>query len=256
MSLPKPVHWRETPSITAVGALVFAGAVGIVALVWAMAAARRADYLTAIAMLGLAMFMLCLLSSVTIGRLGRVNPRAAFDSEGTVLRVDAVISRLFIAGLCFLVLSTALFAVFGSSGGIDIPMVSRQRFAVPIAMAIVGVIALVGVIRAVALGGLGSIRLTPHGFEVATMFSTDSGRWSDVDELTDLTADKHAYLPIVMVMKDGSSQVITATNSYTSNGRGLYWMVRHYWLHPEHRAELVDGRAVERLSREQFDVDS
>ena len=32
-------------------------------------------------------------------------------------------------------------------------------------------------------------------------------------------------------------------------------MIRHYWKHPENRAELTDGRALERLRNEQFDPD-
>jgi hypothetical protein len=37
------------------------------------------------------------------------------------------------------------------------------------------------------------------------------------------------------------------------NGAALYWMIRHYWLHPENRIELTDGRALERLRNEDFE---
>jgi hypothetical protein len=256
VSLPKPAHWKDRPTTSALGALAFAAGVGAVCLIWAVGAIRRADYITAIAMFGLAMFMVALLSVVLISRLGWVSFRGNFDCEGTVLRVDSRISMLFIAGMAFLISTSVVFAVFGPFGAIDIPMAGRQTIAIPIGMAIVGIIALTGLMRAVFLGGLGSVRLTPDGFAVATMFSTEEGRWSDVVELTDETADRRAYLPIVIVMKDGSSRVIKPANSYTSYGRGLYWMVRHYWLHPEHRDELTDGRALDRLRCEQFDVDS
>ena len=42
---------------------------------------------------------------------------------------------------------------------------------------------------------------------------------------------------------------------YAPNGAALYWMVRHYWKHPEDRAELTDGRALERLRTEQFEAE-
>ena len=32
-------------------------------------------------------------------------------------------------------------------------------------------------------------------------------------------------------------------------------MIQPYWKHPENRAELTDGRALERLRKEQFDPD-
>ncbi len=256
MRLPRPARWPERPTNKALAGVAFAAIVGVAGAVWTGVTVARGGYLTATVTLGLAIFMFALVAAVTIGRLGRVSARATLDDGGTTLQVDPKITRLFVAGLAALVVSAVLFVVLRLTGDLDIPLPARGRLFGPAAAAVLGLTAAVGVLRAASMGSLGRVRLTPQGFETATMFSTAGGPWSDVVEVTDASSDGRAYLPIVVVMKDGGAQIIKAANNYTPHGRGLYWMTRHYWLHPEDRAELGDGRAVERLRREQFDVES
>ena len=55
-------------------------------------------------------------------------------------------------------------------------------------------------------------------------------------------------------LKDAKPIVFANADRFASSfGAALYWMVRHYWKRPENRAELTDGRALERLHNEQFD---
>ena len=103
-------------------------------------------------------------------------------------------------------------------------------------------------------GGIGYVRLTRSGFEIAELARTGQGLWADVREVSDEAIDKRTQHPIDVEMTDGSSQVIHWAADFTPQGIALYWMVRHYWLHPEDRAELADGRAVERLRDEDFDT--
>ena len=55
-------------------------------------------------------------------------------------------------------------------------------------------------------------------------------------------------------MADDSTHVINGADTYTPGGAVLYRMVRHYWRHPEQRAELADGRAPARYRRGDFDT--
>jgi hypothetical protein len=54
-------------------------------------------------------------------------------------------------------------------------------------------------------------------------------------------------------LKDKKPIVVKNASGYAPSGAALYWMIRHYCRHPENRAELTDGRALERLRTEQFD---
>ncbi len=57
-----------------------------------------------------------------------------------------------------------------------------------------------------------------------------------------------------MMMSDGRPSTLVAADSYTPDGKALRELVRFYWQHPEHRCELTDGRALERLSKEKFEA--
>ncbi len=58
----------------------------------------------------------------------------------------------------------------------------------------------------------------------------------------------------MLCLRDGSEKVIGGLNNYVPTGVALYWLVRHYWKHPEDRIELVDTRAAERLRDGHFDL--
>jgi hypothetical protein len=59
---------------------------------------------------------------------------------------------------------------------------------------------------------------------------SSGGSWAAVREISDESTNKRAKDPIVFEMND--------------------------WLHPEDRAELTDGRAVERLRKDDIDIAS
>jgi hypothetical protein len=120
---------------------------------------------------------------------------------------------------------------------------------------------LIGLAVAVAVWGLtsllrrrttGYVRLTPRGFELANLVLTQEGTWDDVVDITDEYLDKQARHHTVFVMKEGKPKVLKNTSGFVPSGAALYWMIRHYWKHPEDRGELTDGIAIERLRKEQF----
>lgn len=228
---------------------------GVVCAGWGVVVAGRRDYLTAIVTFGLAVFLFSMLLEVAIAQLGWISVRGKFDSQGTVICMDQVLTRLFIIALVVFIPSGAIFTIFGLLGDLDIPMTRRQIVVLPVAMAIPVIAALIALINASAKGGVGCMRLTPHGFEVANIFTTNCASWTDIVEITDKAPDTRVRLPIVVITKEGPPQVIRGANGYTPRGRALYWMIRHYWLHPENRVELTDGRALNRLRNEQFEVE-
>jgi hypothetical protein len=228
---------------------------GVVAAVWGVVVARRGDYLTAVTMAGFAVFIFSMMLAMTIVEIGRNSLRVVSDASGTVFRVDPVIVGLLYAALIAFIVSGILFVRFLPTGQLDIPTPSRGwQILAPVPVAGAVAIAVLGLRTMRARGGPGYVRLTPEGFEIANAVSTSSGAWADVTKVTDETADDKGRFHIVFCMKDGSEQVVNGADYLVPKGRALYWMVRHYWLHPEQRAELTDGRAVERLREGRFDL--
>lgn len=97
--------------------------------------------------------------------------------------------------------------------------------------------------------------MTPAGVENTDVIRTKFYAWDDIDDVLDTPEKKRTRKAIVLALNDGSEVIIEGADLYVPRGVGLYWMVRHYWRHPEDRAELTDGRAHERLIEERFGVD-
>jgi UDP-N-acetyl-D-mannosaminuronic acid transferase (WecB/TagA/CpsF family) len=66
--------------------------------------------------------------------------------------------------------------------------------------------------------------------------------------------NKKTRKAIVLRIEDGTEKTIDGADFYVPNGIGLYWMVRHYWRHPDDRVELTDDRALRRLEEGRFDT--
>jgi hypothetical protein len=112
----------------------------------------------------------------------------------------------------------------------------------------------IGLIALIARGGSGYLRVAPHGIENADIVHTRKVSWDDVIEVTDEAPKTPSRDPIVLVTKNDERPIVVGNASgYAPNGAALYWMIQHYWKHLENRAELTDGRALERLRNEQFD---
>lgn len=113
----------------------------------------------------------------------------------------------------------------------------------------------VGAISAVRRGGIGYVKLSPEGIDVANIISTKYVEWEDVVDIKDCTETKRTRKAIVLCMHDGSEEIIDGADIYVPQGTALYWMVRHYWRHPSDREELTDSRSIDRLRAEDFDVE-
>ena len=251
-TLQQPEHWRDRYIMLAFALLLF-GASAVVAAVWTVERVQRGEYLTAAITFGGAVFALCAALGVVRGRFQPLPLRGRSDSSGTVLLPDLVGVWLVGIACAAAVPSGLLFVIFVPQGVVDLPMSRAERIFEPILIGMLVFFAAAGLIAMARRRGLGHLRLTPHGFELVDILFTQRGSWDDVTDVTDEAADKQVRHPIVVVMRDTKPVVIKNASGYAPSGAALYWMIRHYWKHPENRAELIDGRALERLRTEQFD---
>jgi hypothetical protein len=119
-------------------------------------------------------------------------------------------------------------------------------------------IAVSAVVAGVRRGGVGHLKFTPAMVEIADVLKTRVLEWDDIIDVKDHSESKDgkkAGRSVVLCLRDGSEQVIGGLNLYVPTGVALYWMVRHYWKHPEDRMELVDTRAAERFRDGRFALD-
>lgn len=250
MPLREPGNWRERDLTVALGLLLF-GASGVVGAFWTIGAVRHGDFLTAVITAGGTVFAFGFCAIAGVGRFRRVALRGTVDANGTVLRPDPLGTWLICITFAAVVPSGVLYVIFVPQGVVDMPLSRGEQIFTPI---------LIGFLVAIAAGGLvayarrgpGHLLLSPQGFEIRELVSTKRGSWSDVTDVTDNAPQVRARHPIAILMKDGQPHIIQGASGYAPNGAALYWMIRHYWKHPENRAELTDGRALERLRDEQF----
>jgi hypothetical protein len=252
--LPRPEHWPKKPVKLMLGLALF-GAGGVFGCVWTVIFVNRADYVTAAIAGGFSVFALTFTLAAARPICGWVSTRVTSDPMGTTIRGDFIALALVTISFVAAVPSGTLYIIFVPRGEVTFVTSRGEQIFTPYLIAIAVLCSAAGLIALIVRGGYGYVQLTPHGFEYADILFTRQGAWADVTAITDDANDKYKPFPVVIVMKEGSPLVINSAPGYTPNGVGLYWMIRHYWRHPEHRGELTDGRAIERLRNEQFDVE-
>ncbi len=243
--------------------LAFSCGIGILCVVWTAITLARGEFLTAIVVFGFAVSCVGLAATLIRVRLGRVAPRGTFDAAGTTIRPDRGVEVLAQTMSLAAVVSMGLFAIFAPVGKLDIPMPAARHFYLVYLPFVAAAGAVTGALimwRAYRRGGPTSyLRLTPEGFEFTEGLwsSVGHGGWGEVNEVTDRQPDSRPppRSAIVMVMSDGQNHTLPTADAYTRGGEALRQMVRFYWQHPEDRAELTDGRALARLSSNDFKAD-
>lgn len=235
---------------------LFCGTLGTLSAVWAVLSIGRGQFITAVITVGVSAFCFGLIIPFAKIVPGNVTPRGAFDGTGTTIRPDRAIDIPVQVSLVGLVVACALIAVFAPLGKLDIPVPPAMRFSLPFVSAVIVVTGAPMLWRNLRRGSTKYLLLTPEGFEIAQGWRPQRGGWAEVEDVTDAAPSQSAPTPnaIVIVMADGSAPTMAAA-SCTPDGVALRQLVRFYWQHADHRAELTDGRALERLRDGQFDVD-
>ncbi|BBZ62566.1 hypothetical protein [Mycolicibacterium monacense] len=255
LNLPEPDAWQRARTryrwLFAFGFLL----IGF-GLEYAVSAAVRGSYPTAVFFLLLAASPLPVAVGMARASYGFVPYRVRCDATGTTVLPDRWMAVFGFVSLLAFIATAVLYNVLYFTGTLDMSTSSMSRRASPYAFAVVVIL----VVGRLAVGwrrrnGWGYVRLTLAGVENTDVIRTKFYAWGDIDDVLDAPEKKRTRKAVVLALKDGSEVIIEGADLYVPRGVGLYWMVRHYWRHPEDRAELTDGRAHERLIEERFDVD-
>ena len=251
LTLPEPQGWvssgRRLVLVTVAGLAPAVGAFG-----FGLRALLRGSYLTALVMCVLGASFVLVVVALQFVRRGSTALRAEHDSTGTVLFPDRRFSALVVVSLLLATLSMLAIAVAVPRGVLDIPMSGGLRIASTFVAGFGALVGAAGLFTGWRRGGVGYVGLSPDGVDIANIVNTESVDWDDIAQVTDTAQGKKTRKAVVLQLQDGSEKVIDGADLYVPGGTTLYWMVRHYWLHAEGRSELVDGRALERMSEGRF----
>lgn len=256
LNLPEPANWA------AVGKRMLWVAVGFCVflsyfIVRGILAGLRGNYLTTVLVFGFVAFPILLMAVLFLAATGKTRTRTTSDATGFTVWPDKRFGALYFIGLAVLAPSAILLAIFVPRGAIDIPMSRGLQVFSPALFVAAAVIAIFALVVGWRRAGVGYLKFTPATVEIADVLKTQAVEWNDVVDVKDHSEskdEKNAGRSVVLCLRDGSEKVIGGLTLYVPTGVPLYWMVRHYWRHPEDRAELADARAAERFRDGEFDL--
>jgi hypothetical protein len=254
LTLPEPTGWRSERrrlrrATLAAAALIAAGVfTGTHRLV-------VGDHVGAVVGYSFVVPFILLVAAQHVLTRGHTSLRNDCGSTGMTLLPDRKVTALLLVSIGSFIPIGIYFVIVTGNGSLDLTGFRHGRFgALILGVSLVcGVIA--GLIVAWRRGGIGYVKLTPSGIDIADIKSTDSVLWDDVTAVDDHSeSNKKTRKAIVLRLDDGTEKTIDGADFYVPNGVGLYWMVRHYFGHPDDRVELTDDRALQRLHDGRFDL--
>lgn len=235
-------------------ATLAAGAISLPFVVYAVRSLLRGHYLTVLAASSMAACVAILVSALFLVHAGRTTLRARGEATGTVFFTDRRFTALMTVGLSFGVMAFLVLAIFAPRGSVDIPMSGGVQIFSPILAWFGAAVGIGGLFSMWRHGGVGYVKISPAGIDIANAVFTEAVRWDDVAAVRDSAETRKTRRAVVLELQDGSEKVIDGADFYVPEGTAFYWMVRHYWRHPSDRRELVDGRALERLEHARFET--
>jgi hypothetical protein len=251
--LPQPANWQNGRVLLAIGCLLAVAAAAFGAIQTAISIGSE-QYIAAWITAGLTTLFTGMLVILGIKRIRRDTLRGEFDQDGTVLRPDPAGRWLFVFLFSCLIPTTALYLAYVPRGVVQLPFVGSGRgFVSTFYMGCLLVLSIIGLITLIRRGGSTYVRIAETSLEYADLSRTRVWKWDDITDVTDATPKKNRRHPIVFTMSNADPVVIPNAGGWAPDGAALYWMVRHYLLHPENRSELNTGRALERLQHKDFD---
>lgn len=254
LELPEPSGWRGARTFLVVTVVLSVG-VAVAFTYLGAAAATRGNYLTTIVMFGFAIVLLLSMSAISLAGLGRTTLNTTSDATGFAVWPDRKFSILTLAAIVVFIPSGLIFTVFAPFGAIETANTRMLQTILPVAAGFAVFTGISGLISAWRRGGIGHVKLTPAMIENADILTTRVFEWDDVVDVADHAESRKARRAVVLRLRDGREEIISIADIYVPRGVALYWLVRHYWKHPEDRMELVDGRAAERFHQGSFALD-
>ena len=231
---------------TAFLCIVF-GPFGLLCVVWTFLFLGRAEFLSAVVALGFAAFTLGMIAMVVVVASRKVAPRVTCHDGATTLRPDPRVDRFLVVSTIGLFIGMAVYAVFAPLGMLDIPTPRDDQRYFVFACAAGAVVGVFSVRQIVRQRGTSFLRMSAQGIELGNTMSTAKRSWDELIEVTDRPRNGKRPTGATYIATAGGNIRTLPSDWYTPEGHALRELVRHYLQYPEHRAELADGRAVERL---------
>ncbi|SEH60208.1 hypothetical protein SAMN04489835_1901 [Mycolicibacterium rutilum] len=226
--------------------------VGVFTGVWAVLWLLRGSYLTALIVCGVTVWAVGFATYFLATTVGKAKPRLESGSAGTILRPGRFVDAAFVLATGTVFVAAVLYLIFAPLGMVDYVPTGVMQLAVPggcVALVLFGAPTLYRMARH---GGGGHLRVDPAGFEVwnGQWGTLRRGTWDEIEDITDHPAKggKPFNEVIVFALPKGRTAVLIA-DAITGDVAALREWVRFYWRHPQHRDELGDGRALQRLGQ-------
>lgn len=148
----------------------------------------------------------------------------------------------------------AIFVVGVWTGALDLDLSTGQRVVFPVAVSVLGLLALWSFFGVATRGSSGSLRLSPSAidhFEHGIVHHTI--KWSELDRITMIpqsrpgrpsspTASRAWLIPT-----NRNRRPISISLNWPLGNRTAYWLINFYATHPELRDELGDQRVLDRI---------
>ncbi|WP_441960995.1 hypothetical protein [Mycolicibacterium houstonense] len=247
----QPENWKNRTVVLTLAYLMF-GTMVVACVVMAMRALQRDDSAYALIAAGFAVAIGSALIASGLSVLGSTTLRGVSSEAGTTLAPSPTARRFMGVAAISLTLTGVLYMMAAQSRN-DLPFMNPDDpMDATTTMGILLVITVIGSGWSLVKGKAPVVRLGPDGVTHVEGSRVHTESWDDIVDVTDVSSNRNSRHPICLVREDDRPVVIENAGAYAPSGAALYWMVRHYWLHPENRTELTDGRALQRLGDEDF----
>ncbi len=243
--LPMPPGWgKRSPAFWVIGVLT--AAAGVYCAGKAVLAAAQAFWIAAAIAACAAAVLLISAVAVAFVTVGRNRLRTSVDETGTTLATAWAKLWWLAAWFAAVIVGLTLFMFYGGRLGgwaADFRVRSVGWSAIALVAAVVG---LGGVVRA-SHREPPRLRLSGEGVDLLDATGRFTLSWNDITNITGEAPSVKGFHSIAFEHGNGASSVIATSSAYAPDEVVLYWLIRHYWLHPEARAELTNGAAPEIL---------
>jgi hypothetical protein len=248
-----PEHWRLRPVRTMIISVIalLAGA-GIVC--WASAEWSKHYLGVAVSLAGWGLTVLAGAAMAFLMNVGVLRGDVAEVGDGMVLLPSRTLDVIARFATVVMAVSGVVGLVVWWRGGAEMAELSaRQHGRWALASLLLAGVGLSACPRwFTRLGPLGSLRLSPAGVEYKQGWSTVRLAWQDIAEIIDEYPSKRKMpCPITFRLQAGGLKVFVP-GAFARDPAQIYWMIQHYWRHPDRRTELSDGQAMQRLRRSDF----